>query len=138
MTLQVGSWVAILYQLMAMLDVKLTAGCLDQLMVMPITGCPPPWAPHWVHNLFVVGFTTPFGGGGSCTGPMVWVDRQLWSGSFVVNGKDLFLTLQFDNMTTAELLWRKIYKQGGKRKRMQRGEDSTMYKSKYSAIVIKQ
>ena len=52
--------------------------------------------------------------------------------------KDLFPTLQFDNMTTAELLWRKIYKQGGKRKRMQRGEDSTMYKSKYSAIVIKQ
>ena len=57
MTLQFGCWVATLYQLMAMLDVKLIAGCLDQLMVMLITGCPQPWAPHLVPNLFVVSFT---------------------------------------------------------------------------------
>ena len=77
--LDVGHWAAALCQLMVVLYRKLDAG--HQLMALLVgklvNGCPHTMGPTLGTNFVVVGFTTPFRGGGSCAGPTVVVDRWL-------------------------------------------------------------
>ena len=63
MTLEVRCQAAALHQLMVVLDGRL------------VTGCPHTMGPTLGTRFVVVDFTSTFRGDGSCTGPMVEVDK---------------------------------------------------------------
>ena len=63
------------------LEGRYQAATLCQLMVMLhgrlVTGCPYTMGPTLGAKFVVAGFISPFGGDGSCAGPMVGVDKCL-------------------------------------------------------------